>query len=167
MLQAGEVKCAPSPTRHSCDSIQEDSPMLSAETIVAIDNTTTVPKCPEEKLTHFSSSEDLLRSLGNSVDESDQFFLVVKRGSSFQRQLKIWHRESKRSSPEKVLRVHFAREDGIDSGAMAQEFLVCAMHEIGKQFFPGAGVPVDSMLHVTVFSSISRSHDKTNKSHDK
>ena len=95
---AGEAKCA---TRHGCDGIQEDSPMLSAETTLAVDNTTTAPKCPEEKLTQFTSSEDLLRSLGNSVDESDQFFLVVRRGSSFQRQLKIWQRESKRSSPEK------------------------------------------------------------------
>ena len=74
---------------------------------------------------------------GNSVDESDQFFLVVRRGSSFQRQLKIWQRESKRSSPWKVQRVHFAREDSIDTGAMAQEFLSCAMHEIEKQFFLG------------------------------
>lgn len=144
---AGEGKCAANPTSYGCDSIQENSPMLSAETIVAVDNTTTVPNCPEQKVTAFTSSGDLLRSLGNSVDESDQFFLVVRRGSSFQRQVKIWQRESKRSFPEKVLRVHFAGEDGIDSGAMAQEFLACATHEIGKQFFPG-GVPVDSMLHV-------------------
>ena len=121
--------------------------MLSAETIVAVSNTITVPKCPEEKPAQFTSKEDLLRSLGTSVDEFDQLFLVVRRGSSFQRQLKIWQHESKRSSPEKVLRVRFEGEDGIDSGAMAQEFLACAMHEIGKQFFPG-GVPVDSMLHV-------------------
>ena len=46
---AGEVKCAQSPTRHGCDGIQEDSPMLSAETVVAVEYTTTVPKCPEEK----------------------------------------------------------------------------------------------------------------------
>ena len=32
--------------------------MLSAETVVAVDNTTTTPKCPEEKLTQFTSSED-------------------------------------------------------------------------------------------------------------
>lgn len=144
---AGEEKCAPNPISHGCDSIQEDLPMLSAETIVAVSNTTTVRKCPEEKPAQFTSREDLLRSLGNSVDEFDQFFLVVRRGSSFQRQLKIWQHESKRSSPEKVLRVRFEGEDGIDSSAMAQEFLACAMHEIGKQFFPG-GVPVDSMLHV-------------------
>ena len=75
--------------------------MLSAETIVAVSNTTTVPKCPEEKPSQFTSREDLLSSLGNSVDEFDQFFLVVRRGSSFQRQLKIWQRESKRSSPER------------------------------------------------------------------
>ena len=55
---------------------------------------------PEEKLAQFTSREDLLRSLWSSVDEFDQFFLVVRRGSSFQRQLKIWQRESKRSSPE-------------------------------------------------------------------
>lgn len=40
---AGEVKCAPTPTRHGCDNIQEHSPMLSAETVVAVDNTTTAP----------------------------------------------------------------------------------------------------------------------------
>ena len=97
---AGEEKCATNPTSHGCDSIQEDSSMLSAETIVAVSNTTTVPKCPEEKLAQFTSREDLLRSLWSSVDEFDQFFLVVRRGSSFQRQLKIWQRESKRSSPE-------------------------------------------------------------------
>ena len=86
---AGEEKCATNPTSHGCDSIQEDSSMLSAETIVAVSNKTTVPKCPEEKLAQFTSREDLLRSLGSSVDEFDQFFLVVRRGSSFQRQLKI------------------------------------------------------------------------------
>lgn len=124
--------------------------MLSAETIVAVSNTTTIPKCPEEKPAQFTCREDLLRSLANSVDEFDQFFLVVRRGSSFQRQLKIWQRESKRNSPEKVLRVHFAGEDGIDSGAMAQEFVACAMLEIEKQFFP-AGVPVGCCMFMMVF----------------
>lgn len=141
-----DSKSAPNPTSGHV-SIQEDSPMPSIGTIAAMTNTTTVPTFPEEKLTQFTSIEQLLRSLGSSVDESDQFFLVVRRGSSFQRQLKIWQRESKKSSPEKILRVHFAGENGIDSGAMAQEFLASAVCEMGKGFFPD-GVPIDSMLHV-------------------
>lgn len=141
-----DSKSASNPTSGHV-SIQEDSPMLSIGPVAAMTNTTTVPKFPEEKLTQFTSIEQLLRSLGSSVDESDQFFLVVRRGSSFQRQLKIWQRESKKSSPAKLLRVHFAGEDGIDSGAMAKEFLGNAVREMGKVFFP-VGVPIDSMLHV-------------------
>ena len=132
------------PIISDCASIQEDSPVASMNTSY---KTAAELKCAEEKPTQFTSCEDLLRSLSSTVDESDQFFLVVRRGSSFQRQLKIWQRESRKSSPEKILRVHFAGEDGIDTGAMAQEFLATAVHEIGKEFFPN-GAPIDSMLHV-------------------
>ena len=46
-----------------------------------------------------------------------------------------------------MLRVHFAGEDGIDTGGMAQEFLANSIKEIGREFFPN-GSPIDSMLHV-------------------
>ena len=76
-----DSKSTPDPTSGHI-SIQEDSPMPSIGTIAAMTNTTTVPNLPEEKPTQFTSIEKLLRSLGSSVDESDQFFLVVRRGSS-------------------------------------------------------------------------------------
>ena len=43
--------------------------------------------------------------------------------------------------------MHFAGEDGIDTGAIAQEFLASAIHDMAKDFFPN-GAPLDSMLHV-------------------
>lgn len=46
-----------------------------------------------------------------------------------------------------MLRVHFAGEDGIDTGGMAQEFLANSIKDIGREFFPN-GSPIVSMLHV-------------------
>lgn len=46
-----------------------------------------------------------------------------------------------------MLRVHFAGEDGIDTGGMAQEFLANSIKDIGREFFPN-GSPIVSMLHI-------------------
>ena len=46
-----------------------------------------------------------------------------------------------------MLTVHFAGEDGIDTGGMAQEFLANSIKDIGREFFPN-GSPIVSMLHV-------------------
>lgn len=53
----------------------------------------------------------------------------------------------KQKVPEKMLRVHFAGEDGIDTGGMAHEFLANSIKDIGREFFLN-GSPIDSMLHV-------------------
>ena len=110
-------------------------------------NSAAEPVCNEKHPLLFLTCEDMLRSLASGLDDSDQFFIVVRRGSSFQRQLKIWQRESNKKSPEKMLRVHFAGEDGIDTGGMAEEFLANSMKDIGREFFPN-GSPIVSMLHV-------------------
>ena len=110
-------------------------------------NSAAEPACHENHPILFLKCENLLRSLARALDDSDQFFLVIRKGSSLQRQLKIWKRESNRKSPEKFLRVHFAGEDGIDTGGMAQEFFASAIKNIGKEFFPD-GSPMDSMLHL-------------------
>lgn len=68
----------------------------------------------------FPDLESALKSLERRVDETDQFFLVVRRGAPLQRNLMLWQREAKKTTPEKVLRVHFSGEAGIDSGAMAK-----------------------------------------------
>ena len=110
-------------------------------------NNATEPACHENHPILFLKCEDLLRSLASGLDDSDQFFLVIRRGSSLQRQLKIWKRESNRKSPEKFLRVHFAGEDGIDTGGMAQQFFANALKNIGREFFPNGSL-MDSMLHI-------------------
>ena len=84
---------------------------------------------------HFS----VVKKLSTRVDNTGQFFMVVRRASSFTRRLNLWQRESKRTSPEKCLRVHFTGEDGIDSGAMSKEFLAQAILDMGS-YFAGGGV---------------------------
>ena len=94
------------------------------------------PVCNEKHPVLFLTCEDMLRSLASGLDDSDQFFIVVRRGSSFQRQLKIWQQESNKKSPEKMLGVHFAGEDSIDTGGMAQEFFGKFHKGYRKRVFP-------------------------------
>ena len=76
-----------------------------------------------------------------------QFIIVVRRASHFTRCLNLWRCESMRTRPEKVLRVHFTGEDGIDSGAMAKEVLEKPTADMGNIMFP-SGSPVDSTYNV-------------------
>ena len=64
----------------------------------------------------------VIKSLCETVDQDGQFFIVSRRGSPFPRVLSLWQREANRSSPEKVLRVQYSGENGVDSGALSQEF---------------------------------------------
>lgn len=89
----------------------------------------------------------VIKELSTRVDNTGQFFMVVRRASSFTRRLNLWQRESKRTSPEKCLRVHFTGEDGIDSGAMSKEFLAQAVLDMGNIMFAG-GAPVNSTYNV-------------------
>ena len=52
-----------------------------------------------------------------------------------------------RTRPDKVLRVHFTGEDGLDSGAMAKEFLAKAIVGMRSIMLP-SGSPVDSTYNV-------------------
>lgn len=71
----------------------------------------------------------------------------MQRGETLESHLSLWQREEKNTTPNNILRVHFSGEDGIDSGAMAKEFLDRATTEIACSMFPN-GAPVDSMLNV-------------------
>ena len=101
-------------------------------------------KHTQETLTDHVS---VVKELSKRVDDTGQFFIVVRRGSLFTRCLNLWCRESMRTKPDKVLRVHFTGEDGIDSGAMAKEFLAKAIADMGNIMFP-YGSPVDSTYNV-------------------
>ena len=90
-------------------------------------------KRTQETLTDHVS---VVKELSKRVDDTGQFFIVVRRASHFTRCLNLWRRESMRTRPDKVLRVHFTGEDGIDSGAMAKEFLAKAIADMGNIMFP-------------------------------
>ena len=89
----------------------------------------------------------LIKYLEEHIDKAGQFFLVIRRGITFQRLLSLWQRERKKTSPEKVLRVKYVGENGIDSGAMSKECLAKAIPELGTTMFPN-GAPVDSVYNI-------------------
>ena len=94
-----------------------------------------------------SDHVSVVKELSNRVDDTGQFFIVVRRASNFTRRLNLWQRESKRTSPGKCLRVHFTGEDGIDSGAMSKEFLAQAILDMENIMFAG-GTPVNSTYNI-------------------
>ena len=61
--------------------------------------------------------------------------------------ISLWQRESKRKSPENVVRVKYLGEEGIDSGGLAREFFAGIIPQIANSSFP-QGTPVDSTLYV-------------------
>ena len=94
------------------------------------------------------SSSEIVEKLEALVDHSNQFFIVIRRGSTLQRKLMIWQRQvAKSQSPKQKVMVSFAGEMGIDSGALAKEFFTTTISEIGKSLFPN-GSPVNSILNV-------------------
>ena len=126
-------------------SRQSDEKSCSSGMLVENDHSSAVPKIEEAQ--KYQNSTDIAQELAKQVDQSEQFYIVVRRGSTLERQLAIWQCEAKKKNTRKKVMVHFAGEDGIDSGAMAKEFFTSAIDKIGKNIFPN-GSPVSSMLNV-------------------
>ena len=61
--------------------------------------------------------------MASKVDDSGQFFLVLRRNVQLSRKLSFWQREATKNSLEKTLCVRFTGEHGIDSRALSKEFL--------------------------------------------
>ena len=105
----------------------------------------------ENSLTGAESTETLkglIKSFESKVVvNSGHFFLVIRRSSPLSRVISLWRREAAKASPEKLLRIKFLGENGIDTGALAKEFLALTVQQIGNNMFPN-GVPIDSMLNV-------------------
>ena len=70
-------------------------------------------------------------------------YIVLRRGAPLERVLNLWRREARKVSPEHELRIKFLGEDGIDSGALAREFLTSTVQDIATKLFPNAS-PVHS-----------------------
>ena len=91
--------------------------------------------------------QDVFKHLSSKVDHSKDLFFTVRRGADVFRVLSPWQRQVKLGNPERVIRIHYLGEYGIDSGAMATEFFSDLILDIGKQMFP-CGSPSPSTLHV-------------------
>lgn len=101
----------------------------------------------EEKPLKDTSS--VVKLLANNMDNSDQLFIIIRRGCPLRRVLEIWKREVKKdpSCLRKRVFVSYSGEHGIDSGAIANEFYNQVIPEIGTNMFPN-GIPQDSTSNI-------------------
>ena len=104
-------------------------------------------KLMEELQSEITSLPELISQLQGNIIKNKQFFIVCRRGSSLERRLALWKRESNKTNPHNQLMVHYSGESGIDDGAMHKEFLTDIMVDIRKTLFTNGG-PRDSMLDI-------------------
>ena len=104
--------------------------------------TNSVQRCDE-----VNTYEDVVKMLSTKVNHNEQFFLVTRRMVPLSRILSLWQRQAKKRHPTNVLKVRYAGEDGIDSGAISLEFFENSLQEMGKVMFPD-GKPIESTYHV-------------------
>lgn len=90
-----------------------------------------------------NSYEDVVKDLACKVNRSEQFFIVARPNAPISRILKLWQRQASKSYVTNLLRVHYAGEDRIDSGAMSLEFLEKTIQDIALTVFPH-GIPMES-----------------------
>jgi hypothetical protein len=65
----------------------------------------------------------------------DSLYIVVRRKAQLERKLNLWQRATNKVSPEHILRVKFIGEDGVDTGALAKEFLTETISVLPISFF--------------------------------
>ena len=70
-------------------------------------------------------------------------FFIATRKAPFARVISLWQRQVYKSNPTKILRLHYSGESGIDSGAIASEFLEQCIADMVQSMFPD-GAPVES-----------------------
>ena len=138
---------------HSCSNIHsaeqqilEDSQL--AQMLQEWENTSEsfqeIANCPT---TIVAEPAQIVKILSERVDRMQELFLVSRRCAPFSRTIALWQRQTKKSPPTSVLKVHFNGEAGIDTGAMSQEFLAEVISDMGREVFPD-GSPIDSTYYV-------------------
>ena len=97
---------------------------------------------------HINNYRDVVQELASKVKHDDgQFFIATRRKAPFSRIISLWQRQASKSHPTKVLRVHYSGESGIDSGAIALEFLERCIPDMAQSMFPD-GAPLESSFLV-------------------
>ena len=116
-------------------------------------------KCEEQATTKqiLTDHVSVVKERSKRVDNTDQFFIVVRRASNFTRRLNLWQRESKQNRLDKGLKVHFTGEKGIDSGAMSKAFLAQAISDIRNMMFPGGSRTIPPIMYrMVIFSLVEK-----------
>ena len=101
----------------------------------------------DTKQEEFTDQASVIQHLEKMNDNDNQFFIVMRRKVPFFRVLTLWQREAKKTSPMKKLTVKYVGEDGIDTGALAREFLTECVESMRSDMFPN-GCPIDSTYHI-------------------
>ena len=92
-------------------------------------------------------SASVVHAMQKNVKQDHDFYIVTRRGAPIPRVISLWQRQASKSSPENVLTIQYCGENGIDTGALSQEFFSSVVLDIGKSMFPD-GAPVNSIYNV-------------------
>ena len=120
---------------------------------IELPSTSTSPKGNDfDSSNHFTTTmikdkQDVIDAVSSQVESNDQFFIATRRKAPLSRIFSLWQRQSKKKSPTCRIMVKYSGEAGIDSGAIAKEFLEYTIEEIAATLFKD-GVPVNSTHHV-------------------
>ena len=89
----------------------------------------------------------VVRAMHENVKQDHDFFIVTRRGAPLPIIIALWQRQVSKSCPENILRIKFCGENGIDTGALSEEFFSHVVLDIGRSMFPD-GAPINSKYNV-------------------
>ena len=92
---------------------------------------------PQNTTSTLEDTASVLRAMHENVKQDHDFFIVTHRGAPLPRIIALWQRQVTKSCPENILRTKFCGENGIDTGALSQEFFSHVVLDIGRSMFPG------------------------------
>lgn len=111
----------------------------------------TVPTIDLHSLQNTTSAHEdtasVVRAMHKNVKKDRDFFIVTRRGAPLPRIISLWQRQASKSCPENILGIKYCGENGIDTGALSQEFFSSVVLDIGKSMFP-EGAPINFIYNV-------------------
>lgn len=111
----------------------------------------TVPTIDLHSLQNTTSAHEdtasVVRAMHKNVKQDRDFFIVTRRGAPLPRIISLWQQQASKSCPENILRIKYSGENGINTGALSQEFFSSVVLDIGKSMFPD-GAPINSIYNV-------------------
>lgn len=88
---------------------------------------------PQNTTSTLQDTASVERAMHENVKQDRDFFIVTRRGAPLPRIIALWQRQVSKSCPENILRIKFCGENGIDTGALSQEFFHMLFWTSGDQ----------------------------------